>query len=290
MVSIFHIKKVEYPKGNEMVRILNRVKKIKYVILILIFAVLVILPFIPLILTSISYGFRWPDILPKQLTLRAVKYVFYQTPNTYEAVANTLFIGISVILIDLFLAVPASLALERYEFKGKLLVKIILFAPIIVPPFTAVMGMYTVFIKLGLTDSIIGVILAHILPTLPYMIRALMISFSTLDMKLEEQGSILGANSIKRFYYIIMPHILPSIIAGASLTFLISASQYFLTLLVGGGKIVTLSIIMIPFINGGDKAIGSVYSLVFSLISLTNIFFLDSFLRNYYKRRHFKIL
>lgn len=269
---------------------MNRRQKIKYFIVSFIFGILVILPFIPLVITAISFNFRWPDIFPEQLTLRAIKYVFFQNPYAYEAIKNTLYIGIWVIILDLLLALPASLALERYEFKGKLIIKMLLFAPIIVPPFTAIMGIYTIFIKLGLTESIYGVILAHILPTLPYMIKALMISFSTLDLNLEEQASILGANGVKRFYYIVMPHILPSIIAGASLTFLISASQYFLTLLVGGGNIFTLSIIMTPFINGGDRAVGSVYSLVFSFIALINIFLLDLILRNYYNKKHFKIL
>ena len=80
------------------------------------------------------------------------------------------------------MTIPAAYALVRYEFKGKIIIKMLLFAPIIVPPFTAIMGMYTVFIMLGLTESILGVILANILPTLPYMIKALMICFSTIDI------------------------------------------------------------------------------------------------------------
>ena len=269
---------------------MSRKKHIVLFVIALVFTVLIILPFVPLIFTSISFDFRWPDIFPEHFTMRAIKYVFYDNPNTYEAILTTFTIGISVIIIDLILAIPASLALERYEFKGKSIMKIILFAPIIIPPFTAIMGIYIVFIKLGLTESVFGVVLAHILPTLPYMVKAMMVSFNTLDVALEQQAALLGASAIKRFYYIVLPHLLPSILAGASLTFLVSASQYLVTLLVGGGKVVTLSIIMIPFINGGDKAIGSVYSLVFSFIALINIVLLDFILRNYYKRKYFKIL
>lgn len=269
---------------------MNKLKDTKFIIIAIIFALSIILPFLPLIITSISINYKWPTVFPSQFSIRAIKYVFYDNPNTYEAVINTLIIGISVIIIDLILAIPAAMALERYEFKGKTIMKMLLFAPIIVPPFTAIMGMYTIFIKLGLTESILGVILAHILPSLPYMIKAMMVSFNTLNTNLEDQASILGASRVKRFYYIIIPHLLPSIFAGASLTFLISASQYFLTLLVGGGKIATLAIIMIPFINGGDKAIGSVYSLIFSIVALINISILDFGLKVYYKNKHFKIL
>jgi putative spermidine/putrescine transport system permease protein len=279
-----------YKKTNEMVSYLNKLKDTKFIIIAIIFALLIILPFVPLIITSISINYRWPAIVPSQFSIRAIKYVFYENPNTNEAILNTLIIGMSVIIIDLILAVPAAMALERYEFKGKTIMKMLLFAPIIVPPFTAIMGIYTIFIKLGFIESISGVILAHILPTLPYMIKAMMVSFNTLDTNLEDQASILGASGVKRFYYIIIPHLLPSIFAGASLTFLISASQYFLTLLVGGGKVATLAIIMIPFINGGDKAIGSVYSLIFSIVALINISILDFVLKVYYKKKYFKIL
>jgi len=269
---------------------LNKLKDTKFIIIAIIFSLLIILPFVPLIITGISLNNRWPLIFPSQFSIRAIKYVFYENTNTYKAIINTLIIGISVIIIDLTLAIPAAMALERYEFKGKTIMKMLLFAPIIVPPYAAIMGMYTIFIKLGLTESILGVILAHILPSLPYMIKAMMVSFNTLDTNLEDQASILGATGAKRFYYIIIPHLLPSIFAGASLTFLISASQYFLTLLVGGGEVATLAIIMIPFINGGDKAIGSVYSLIFSIVALINILTLDFILKVYYRKKYFKIL
>jgi len=186
-----------------------------------------LLPFIPLVINSFAYDFRWPRFIPSNATWRAFKYVFYENPNTYEAILNTLIIAISVVVIDIIIAVPAAFSLVRYVFKGKFIIKAALFAPIIIPPFTAIMGMYVVFIKLGLTESIYGVILAHILPTPPYMLKALMVSYETLDTALEQQAMVLGAGPISRFIYISLPHILPGMVAGASLTFLISISQYF---------------------------------------------------------------
>lgn len=260
------------------------------IISLMILAMIIFLPFIPLLLTSISFTFRWPDIVPSKLSLRALKYVFLNNPSTFEALINTFIIGIFVISLDLIMAIPAAYALIRYEFKGKLLIKVILFSPIIIPPFTAMMGMYIIFIKLGLTDTILGVVLANILPTLPYMIMAMMVCFSTIDVKYEEQANILGASPIKSFFCVTFPNILPGILVGSSLTFLISASQYLLTLLVGGGKVLTLTIIMFPFINGGDRNIGSVYGLIFSAMALINILLLDINLKGYYKKKHFKAL
>jgi putative spermidine/putrescine transport system permease protein len=261
-----------------------------YYIIISIILLAFLLPFIPLCINSFAYDFRWPSVIPSNATSRAFRYVFYENTNTYKAIFNTLIIAISVVLIDVLLAFPAAFSLVRYEFKGKLIIKALLFAPIIIPPFTAVMGMYVVFVKIGLTESMYGVILAHILPTLPYMIKALMVSYDTLDTALEQQGAVLGAGPISRFIYISLPHILPGLVAGVSLTFLISISQYFLTFLVGGGKVVTISIVMFPFISGGDNAIGSIYGVLFSSLAIINLVLLDLLLKKYYKKRYFKII
>lgn len=264
--------------------------KVIYYITIGVLLVAFLLPFIPLFINSFAYDFRWPSVIPKNASVRALKYVFYENSSTYESIFNTIIIAISVVVIDILLATPAAFSLVRYEFKGKVIIKGLLFAPIIIPSFTAIMGMYVVFLKLGLTESIYGVILAHILPTLPYMIMALMVSYSTVDTALEEQAAVLGAGPISRFIYIILPHILPGMVAGASFTFLISISQYFLTFLVGGGKVSTIAIVMFPFISGGDNAIGSVYGVLFSALAIINLVLIDFILKKYYKKRKFKII
>lgn len=269
---------------------MNSFKKYSLTFLIILPVIIVILPIIILVLQGIGKNLKWPQVLPSNFSFNALKYVFIGNSTTLVATLNTILIAIGVILFDLILALPGAAALERYDFRGKTALKLMIFSPIVIPPFTAIMGMYMVFIKLGLTESLIGIILAHVIPTLPYMLKAIMISYSTLDPELEGQAGLLGAGTLNRFRYIILPHILPGIVTGASLTFLISISQYFLTLLVGGGKVLTLSIIMFPFINGGDKAIGSVFGILFSGIALINLLLIDFFLRKYYKKRYFKIL
>jgi putative spermidine/putrescine transport system permease protein len=269
---------------------MKRRRKVIYYIIISVLLLVFLLPFIPLVINSVAYDFRWPSAIPHKATLRAFKYVFHENLNTYQAIFNTLIIAVSVVIIDIGLAVPAAFSLVRYEFKGKFIIKGLLFAPIIIPSFTAIMGMYVVFVRLGLTGTMYGVIVAHILPTLPYMIKALMVSYGTLDSSLEEQAAVLGAGPISRFVYVSFPHILPGIVAGASLTFLISISQYFLTFLVGGGEVETIAIVMFPFINGGDNAIGSVYSVLFSFLAIINLFLIDFMLKRYYKKRYFKII
>jgi putative spermidine/putrescine transport system permease protein len=247
------------------------------------FLLLIILPLIPMVLSSFSAGWRWPEVIPGSFSLRSWEYLFSASAGTWQAIGVSLQIAVFVTLINLVLAIPAANALARTSFAGKRWIEALLFAPIIIPPFVAVMGMNMTFIRLGFTETVMGVVLAHLAPALPYMIRALMISFSTLGYQWEEQAQILGAGWFRRFVYIVFPHILPGILAGSILSILVSLSQYLITFLVGGGQVITLPLLMFPFLNGGDPAIGSAYALLFAGVALFMLWVIEGLLRRYYR-------
>lgn len=242
-----------------------------------------ILPIILMIFVSFSNGWRWPEVLPHSFSLRAWKYILGSHSKTLEAVGMSLKIALLVTGLNLLISIPAADALGRYDFFGKKVIEGILFIPIIFPPIVVMMGMYKTFIRLNLTESIVGVVIAHMLPTLPYMIRATMISFKHLGFSWEEQAKMLGAGRFYRFFYVIFPLLLPGIIAGSSLTILISFSQYIITVFIGGGKIVTLPVLMFPFMSGGDQSIGAAYAILFAIMSIISLFTMDLFLKRYYR-------
>lgn len=258
------------------------VNKILFFLLITIIIVFCI-PYIPLILNSISFNWRWPNILPDSLNFRAWEYV-YNNQRTYSSILYSVHIAFIVTFINIIVSIPAANVLARFNFKYKNIIKGLLFAPIIVPPYISIMGIHYTFIKLGLTGTMFGVMLSHIIPTLPYMLLSLMVGYKTLSFNLENQAKILGANSTNRFIHIVLPHILPSIIAGSSLTILVSLSQYLITLIIGGGRILTLTILTFPFISGGDSSIGATYVIIFFIVNLLSLFFVEIILRKYYDK------
>jgi putative spermidine/putrescine transport system permease protein len=240
------------------------------------------IPFLPLFISSFSSGWRWPEVIPHAFSLRAWEYVLSNSSGTWTAVSNSLQIAFFVTILNVVLAIPTANALARMRLKGKWIIEGIIFAPIIIPPYVAMMGMHMTFIRFGLTETIVGVILAHIPPTLPYMVRALIVSYNTLGFQWEDQASMLGARRFQRFWYVVLPHILPGIIAGSSLSVLISLSQYLITFLVGSGQVITLPLILFPFISGGDPAIGSAYTLLFAGMAVLALFMMDILLKKYY--------
>jgi putative spermidine/putrescine transport system permease protein len=255
-------------------------KKVIFTTLLVLFFVT---PVILLILTSVSSGWKWPEIVPHMFSVRSWTYAFSESAGTWTAIGNSLWIALAVTLINLFLAIPAATALARASFGGKWIIEGMLYAPLVGPPFISVMGLYMIFIRLGLTETRTGIILSHIAPSFPYVLRALTISYRTLGCQLEEQAKLLGAGRWARLWYIVFPHILPGIVAGASLSILVSLSQYLVSFLIGGGQVITLPILLFPFISGGDQAIGSMYSLLFAGLAASLLWLMDGLLNHYYK-------
>lgn len=254
------------------------------VLFFLVFA-LIALPFVPLILSSVSFGWQWPNVWPESFSFRAWNYVLSGSAGTWSAIGVSLLIAFIVTALNVLLAIPAANALVRYSFRGKWLMEAIIFAPIVIPPFVAVMGIHLTFLRLGLTETIFGVVLAHISPTLPYMVRAIMISYNTLSVDWENQARMLGAGPVSRFVHVVAPHLLPGIAAGASLSILISLSQYLITFIIGSGQVVTLPILLFPFISGGDPAVASAYSLLYAGIAVLALLGMDVALKNYYQHK-----
>ncbi len=234
---------------------------------------------------SFSVHWSWPDLFPSGYDLRAWEYVFLSNTSIWNAVWMTVVIAFVVTFINILLSIPAANAIARFKWKGKAWIELLFYAPLIVPPLITSMGIYLDFLRYGLIGTVTGVILAHIAPTLPYMIRALVISFQTLSFDWENQAATLGANGWQRLRYVVIPHLVPGLIVGCSLSMLVSFSQYIVTLLIGSGKVQTIPVLMFPYISGGDQAIGSVFIMVYTIMTLLSLFFMQFILTFYYRRK-----
>lgn len=224
-----------------------------------------ILPLIPLAIWSFARGWFFPDLLPKQWSLRAWDYALSDASGVVDSLWLTIGISAAATILSVLVGVPAGRAIGLYKFRGKQFVELLILAPIIVPGIAVVLGIHSIFISMGLTNTITGVILVHLVPTLPYMILVMSGIFSNYDVSFESQARSLGASALKTFWYVTFPAILPGIVVGALFAFLVSWSQYILTLLIGGGRVVTLPLLLFNFAASGRNditgAIGMIYIL-----------------------------
>lgn len=222
-------------------------------------------PMVPLFIWSIAFRWFYPDILPSEYSSRAWEAVFSPTNDVIGAAWDTTLIALVVTALSILVGVPAGRALGLHEFRGKRVVELMILAPIIVPGLAVALGVHTLFIRYGLTNTVLGVSLVHLIPTLPYMTLVMSGVFANYDPDYEAQARSLGAGPIATLRYVMLPAIFPGLVVGALFTFLISWSQYVLTLLIGGGQVVTLPLLLFNFARSGDNAIAGALSVVFIL-------------------------
>jgi len=223
----------------------------------------VLAPLFPQVIWSFAFRWFFPNLLPSEWGLSAWQYVFSDASRVGEGLFNSLLIAMLVSLFSIIVGLPAARAIALHEFRGKAVVEWLLMVPIIVPGIVAVMGIHIMFIRYRLTDSILGVSLVHLIPSVPYMILVMASVFANYGTELEDTARTLGASRWQVWWYVTLPGIFPGLVVATMFTFLISWSQYVTTLLIGGGKIVTLPLVLFPFISASSHANAAAISLVF---------------------------
>lgn len=228
----------------------------------------VILPMVPQLIWAFSHRWLFPSVLPSEWSSRAWEYIANPNTKVLSSTLNSLIIALAVTAISILVGVPAGKALGMYKFRGKNIVELIILSPSIIPGLAVTMGMQVIFIRIGLTDTLLGVVLVHLLPTIPYMTISMSGVFANYDPAYEEQARSLGASTVKTFFLITLPSVFPGIITGGMFAFLISWGQYILTIIIGGGRVITLPLLLFSFAGSGDFPLTSAMSIIFLLPSL----------------------
>ncbi len=215
------------------------------------------------LLGSVASRWFWPALLPPEWTLRAWSYVASGSGGIGNALMTSGALALVVAGLAVALAVPAARALALHTFRGKRVVLFALLLPMLAPPLAAAMGLHTIFLRAGLADSFLAVVLVHLIPAVPYATLVLTGTFSGFDPDWEAQARTLGASPWSVWTRITIPAIAPGLALAAILAFVVSWSQYVLTLLIGGGRVRTVPLVLVSFQRGGDEAVAAALSIVF---------------------------
>jgi putative spermidine/putrescine transport system permease protein len=231
-------------------------------LLVLLMCTLLLLPFVPLVFWSVSHRWFFPTIIPDRLSDRAWSYILSERSQVLEGLLTSLTIALTVAVLAAVIGLAGGRALGLYRFRGKRLVELLLMAPVIVPAIAVAMGIQVVFIRYSLADTIPGVVLVHLVPTIPYVVLVMGSVFANYDTTFEEQARVLGANPLRVFLHVTLPAVLPGLVVAAFFAFLISWSEYIMTVLIGGGQVLTLPILLFAFV-GSDPSVAAALSLFF---------------------------
>ncbi len=223
----------------------------------------ILLPFISLLIWSVTKLWPWPNLFPDQLSLDSWNYLFSQSGRGFEALYNSLVVAGITVIGNLLLGLPAAKILSQKQFFGKGFVFITLLSPLFIPLTVSVMGLHEITISFGFLPDFLSVAIAHILVTLPYFVAMVAYQFKLMGPKLQEAAMSLGASQRKVFWWVELPQLLPTILLACLFVIIISLSQYLPTWIMSGGTLLTLPLVIFPFASSGNASIVSAYSIWF---------------------------
>lgn len=242
---------------------------------------LVFIPLSLILVWSFADKWAWPDLFPPELSLRAFEEATRAGSNLGTSVANSLLLAIMTAVICMIVSALAARALVHHDFVGKEAFRFLSIVPFLVPSTVFGMGIQVLFLRLGFSGTIFGVALAHATVAMPYSLAIMIDVTSALGKRQEEQSQVLGATKLQTLYTVIIPSLVPGLLSAAAIAYIESMVQYFLTLIIGNGKIVSLTVQLYPYISMGDRSLSAIYAIALLLTSTIVFLVFEAILKHF---------
>ncbi|WP_438997466.1 ABC transporter permease [Candidatus Puniceispirillum sp.] len=179
-----------------------------------------------------AYSLRWyKDILTNGMKIPDAPFDWAWISDTWNnsqwmrAIRNSFFIGICATLLSTALGTLAAIGLSREEMPYRRLIMSILISPMIVPLVITAAGMFFFYSKVQLSQTYIGVIMAHAVLGTPFVIITVTATLVGFDKSLVRAANSLGAGPITTFFRVQMPLIIPGVISGGLFAFITSFDE-----------------------------------------------------------------
>jgi putative spermidine/putrescine transport system permease protein len=181
-----------------------------------------------------SFGTRWFGTwLPASFTTRW--YVSaWQEFQLHDVLIVTFEVVGAVVLLSGLLGVPAAYALARRNFPGKQFVILLFLLPMLIPPITFGIPLATVLYQSHLGGNMSGVILANLVPTVPFVVLVMIPFIEQIDPRIEAAARVFGAGTFRMFVHILIPLLAPGILAALLLVLVRTIAMFELTFFTAG--------------------------------------------------------
>ena len=188
-----------------------------------------------LIVMGMSFsGSRFLEFPPQTLSMRW--YAAYWSDSAWlEATARSLKVGVLVTLLAVTIGTLASLALAG-RVPGRGVLRALIISPLIVPSIVLALGIYSVYASWRLTGTMVGLVAAHTVLALPFVVLNVTAVLYKLDINLERAARISGAGPVRAFWFVVLPLIWPGIASGSIFAFLTSFDEIVIAMFVSGSS------------------------------------------------------
>ena len=187
-----------------------------------------------------SFATRWlGSWLPAGLTTRWYVSAWSEF-QLGDVLIVTFEVVFAVVVLSGILGVAAAYALARREFPGKRFVLLLFLAPLVVPPLTYGVPMASLLYRLGLGGTFTGVVLANLVPTIPFVVLVMTPFIEQIDPRIEAAARVFGASTASLFFRVLGPLLLPGLLAALLLALVRTIAMFELTFLTAGADSQTL--------------------------------------------------
>lgn len=187
-----------------------------------------------------SFATRWLGTwLPAGWTTRwyASAWKEFQLGNV---VLVTFEITFTVVIISGLIGVMTAYALARRDFPGKRAIVLLFLLPLLIPPLTYGIPLATVLYRLGLGGTFWGVVLINLVPSVPFVVLVMIPFVEQIDPRIEAAARVFGAGTTSLFVRILLPLLLPGMLAALLLVLVRTIAMFELTFLIAGPTTQTL--------------------------------------------------
>jgi putative spermidine/putrescine transport system permease protein len=257
----------------------------KHTVTLLFLVLFFALPAGVLVLISLAPGWRFPDVWPAAFSFSGIAFFLQQKEQIFFSLGSSFVFSLLTVGVTFIMCLVPAAVFARNDFTGKAVLEGLLLTPALVPPMTFAMGLHFFFIKLSLADTLAGVVLILAIFSYPYMFRALVAGFQTMGEHYRICARNLGAGPFSILWRVELPLLMPAVIAGGSVVFLVAFSEYFLVFLMGGGRVASFTGLLMPLLSSSNRSLAAVLTLIFLLLPVGLFFLLDlSVMRSFRKK------
>jgi putative spermidine/putrescine transport system permease protein len=166
-----------------------------------------------------------------------------------QVITATLEITLAVVVLSLLLATPAAYALARRAFPGKKVLTTFLLLPVLVPPIAYGIPLATVLYKFHLAGSSTGVVLANLVPAIPFVVFTMTPFIEQIDPQIEQAARMCGAGTVTVLARVLAPLLVPGLLAAGILVLVRTFAMFELTFLTSGPTSQTLIVALFSAVN-----------------------------------------
>jgi putative spermidine/putrescine transport system permease protein len=203
-----------------------------------------------------------------EFSLRWFEAVFVH-PDFVQSFWNSLWLALASATLATLLAVPAGMAITRYNFPGRDFLNGLFLSPLIIPHLVLGVALLRLFALVGGGGSFGWLVLAHALIITPYTLRLVVAALVGFDRSAEQAALSLGASQTQMFIRVTLPMILPGVTGGWLLAFINSFDEVTMSIFVTSPSTITLPVRMYMYATESiDPLMAAVSALMVAVTAL----------------------